>query len=87
MLSLLFNAILILGRWRWRGRRFTLPGIAGVILTFGMAVDANVLIYERIREELRGRGPACRRSRGVPEGARSIVDGNVTNLIVCFVLA
>jgi SecD/SecF fusion protein len=53
VISLLFNAVLILGAMSLARAAFTLPGIAGVILTFGMAVDANVLIYERVREEQR----------------------------------
>ncbi|MEO1535861.1 MAG: protein translocase subunit SecF, partial [Planctomycetota bacterium] len=66
----------------------TLPGIAGIILTFGMAVDANVLIFERIREEMR-RGVAIKPAvrLGFDKALSSIVDGNVTNLIVCLVLA
>jgi len=88
VLSLLFNAILILAAMALARAPFTLPGIAGVILTFGMAVDANVLIYERIREELR-KGEDLRASvrLGYQRALSSIVDGNVTNLIVCFVLA
>jgi len=82
------NALLILGAMAMAQAAFTLPGIAGVILTFGMAVDANVLIFERIREEQR-KGldlrPAVK--LGFEKAMSSIVDGNVTNLIVCFVLA
>jgi len=88
VVSLLFNAALILGAMALARAAFTLPGIAGVILTFGMAVDANVLIYERIREELR-KGADLRAAvrLGFRKALSSIVDGNVTNLIVCFVLA
>ncbi|MBZ0173505.1 MAG: protein translocase subunit SecD, partial [Phycisphaerales bacterium] len=88
VISLLFNAILILGAMSLARAAFTLPGIAGVILTFGMAVDANVLIYERVREELRG-GLDLRAAVkvGYQKALSSIVDGNVTNLIVTFVLA
>lgn len=88
VLSLLCNAALILGTMSLARAAFTLPGIAGVILTFGMAVDANVLIYERVREELR-KGQELRVAvrLGYQKALSSIVDGNVTNLIVCFVLA
>ncbi|MEM7622032.1 MAG: protein translocase subunit SecD [Planctomycetota bacterium] len=88
VISLVFNAALILGAMSLARAAFTLPGIAGVILTFGMAVDANVLIYERIREELR-KGSELRIAvrLGFRRALSSIVDGNVTNLIVCFVLA
>ncbi len=86
--SLLFNALLILGAMSLARAAFTLPGIAGVILTFGMAVDANVLIYERIREEQRKGADLRTATRlGFSKALSSIVDGNVTNLIVCFVLA
>ncbi|MFT5424545.1 MAG: SecD/SecF fusion protein [Phycisphaerales bacterium] len=82
------NALLILGAMAMAQASFTLPGIAGVILTFGMAVDANVLIFERIREELRnGLDLRVAVKLGYEKALSSIVDGNVTNLIVCFVLA
>ncbi|MFG0307128.1 MAG: protein translocase subunit SecD [Phycisphaerales bacterium JB040] len=82
------NALMILGAMAMAQAAFTLPGIAGVILTFGMAVDANVLIFERIREEQR-KGMDLRPAvkLGFEKAMSSIVDGNVTNLIVCFVLA
>ncbi|MEM0983249.1 MAG: protein translocase subunit SecD [Planctomycetota bacterium] len=87
VMSLIFNAVLILGAMALARASFTLPGIAGVILTFGMAVDANVLIYERIREEQR-RGADLRSAArlGYQKALSAIVDGNVTNLIVCFIL-
>ncbi|MEZ6243466.1 MAG: protein translocase subunit SecD [Phycisphaerales bacterium] len=86
--SLLCNATLILGAMALARASFSLPGIAGVILTFGMAVDSNVLIYERIREELRaGQDLKTAVRLGFSRATSSIVDGNVTNLIVCFVLA
>ncbi|MCC5824099.1 MAG: protein translocase subunit SecD [Phycisphaerales bacterium] len=85
---LVANAILIIGALALSRAALTLPGIAGIILTFGMAVDANVLIFERIREELR-KGLDLRTSvrLGYEKALSAIVDGNVTNLIVCFVLA
>ncbi|MCW5776946.1 MAG: protein translocase subunit SecD [Phycisphaeraceae bacterium] len=88
VVGLCCNATLLLGAMALNSAAFTLPGIAGIILTFGMAVDANVLIYERIREELRAGleiRPAVR--LGFSKALSSIVDGNVTNLIVCVVLA
>ena len=88
VLCLAANALLILGAIALSRASLTLPGIAGIILTFGMAVDANVLIYERIREELNGGLDLRQAVRiGYQKALSSIVDGNVTNLIVCFVLA
>ncbi|MEM1331574.1 MAG: protein translocase subunit SecD [Planctomycetota bacterium] len=88
VISLICNALIILGLMSLNRAAFTLPGIAGVILTFGMAVDANVLIYERVREEMRGGADTRQAVRlGFSKALSSIVDGNVTNLIVCFVLA
>jgi len=88
VLCLAANALLILGALALSRASLTLPGIAGIILTFGMAVDANVLIYERIREEI-NKGLELRQAvrLGYQKALSSIVDGNVTNLIVCFVLA
>ncbi len=88
VLCLSANAILILGALSLSRASLTLPGIAGIILTFGMAVDANVLIFERIREELNA-GLDLRQAvrLGYEKALSSIVDGNVTNLIVCLVLA
>ncbi len=82
------NALLLVGAMSMLSATFTLPGIAGIILTFGMAVDSNVLIFERIREELRdGRDTKAAVRLGFSKAMSSIVDGNVTNLIVCIVLA
>ncbi len=81
------NAILILGAMAHNQSAFTMPGIAGVILTFGMAVDANVLIFERIREELRNGLDLSQSAKlGYQRALSAIIDGNVTNLIVCVVL-
>jgi len=87
VITLLCNSILLLGVMALNHAAFTLPGIAGIILTFGMAVDANVLIYERMREEM-SRGNDLRTSvrLGFAKAFSTIVDGNVTNLIVCVVL-
>ena len=64
-----------------------LPGIAGIVLTVGMAVDANVLIYERIREELRnGLSPQAAISAGYDRAFSTIIDANITTLIVAIIL-
>ena len=69
------------------GATLTLPGIAGIVLTMGMAVDANVLIYERIREELRsGRTPGDRDRLGYAEAMRTIIDSHVTTMISSLLL-
>lgn len=81
------NAALILGAMAHNQSAFTMPGIAGVVLTFGMAVDANVLIFERIREELRNGLDLSQAAKlGYQRALSAIIDGNVTNLIVCVVL-
>ncbi len=70
------------------GATLTLPGIAGIVLTVGMAVDSNVLIYERIREEVRG-GPLARSPRSTPASrarSRTILDSNITTFIAAAVL-
>ncbi|GJQ29298.1 MAG: hypothetical protein HBSAPP03_11820 [Phycisphaerae bacterium] len=87
VVSLLVNSMLIMGAMALSQAAFTMPGIAGMILTFGMAVDSNVLIYERIREEVE-KGADLRTAirLGFDRALASIVDGNVTNLIVCVVL-
>ncbi|HBS28131.1 MAG TPA: protein translocase subunit SecD [Phycisphaerales bacterium] len=88
VVALLFNAVFVLGVMSLNQAAFTLPGIAGVVLTFGTAVDANVLIYERIREELLAGNDARTAVRvAFKRAASTIIDANVTNLIVCFVLA
>ncbi|MFN7375407.1 MAG: protein translocase subunit SecD [bacterium] len=86
--ALFINGLLILGLMALNHAAFSLPGIAGVVLTFGMTVDANVLIYERMREEME-RGADFRNAvrLGYARALPSIVDGNVTVLIVCIVLA
>jgi SecD/SecF fusion protein len=87
VIALLCNAILLLAIMSLNQAAFTLPGIAGIILTFGMAVDANVLIYERMREEIiKGNDLRTSARLGFSKAMSAIVDGNVTNLIVCVVL-
>jgi SecD/SecF fusion protein len=85
--ALLVTGVMILGCMSLAKAAFTMPGIAGIILTFGQAIDSNVLIYERMREELRrGKDMKTAVRLGFDKAMSSIIDGNVTNLIVCFVL-
>ncbi|MGP1347053.1 MAG: protein translocase subunit SecD [Phycisphaerales bacterium] len=87
LFSMLCSAILILGAMSAARAAFTMPGIAGIVLTFGMAVDANVLIYERIREELlAGMDLRVAVKTAYKKVLSTIVDANITNLIVCVVL-
>ncbi|MCH2161324.1 MAG: protein translocase subunit SecD [Phycisphaerales bacterium] len=87
-LALLMNGIMIFGIMAMIDGTFTLPGLAGIALTVGMAVDANVLVFERIREELVNHQEDLRTSirLGFAKAASAILDGNITNLIVCFIL-
>ncbi|MBF0203393.1 MAG: protein translocase subunit SecD [Desulfamplus sp.] len=86
-LALIANMVLIGGGLAAFQATLTLPGIAGIILTIGMAVDANVLIYERIREEIAaGRTPIASVNAGFERAALTILDANVTTLIVAIVL-
>ncbi|MEM8996014.1 MAG: protein translocase subunit SecD [Acidobacteriota bacterium] len=84
---LLLNIILVFGCLSAFGATLTLPGIAGIVLTIGMAVDANVLIFERIREELRsGRTVKSSVSAGFSKALSSILDANFTTLIAAIFL-
>jgi len=86
-LALLLNVLLIVAILSILGATLTLPGIAGIVLTVGMAVDANVLINERIREELRrGMSPLASIKAGYELAFSTIVDANVTTLIVAVIL-
>ena len=86
-LVLVLNIVLILAGLAAFGATLTLPGIAGIILTIGMAVDANVLIFERIREELRrGLTPKAAISEGYSRATLTILDANVTTVIAAIVL-
>ncbi len=87
VLSLAVAGLTLLGLMALGRASFTMPGIAGIVLTFGMAVDANVLIYERIREELlAGHKVKAAVRIGFQKALSAIVDGNLTTLIVAFVL-
>ncbi len=86
--ALLLNVFLLLGVLVSFGAVLTLPGIAGIVLTMGMAVDANVIIYERIKEELRaGKGIGSAIKDGFSNAYSAIIDGNITTLITGIVLA
>jgi preprotein translocase subunit SecD len=86
-IALVMNVILILACLALFGATLTLPGIAGIVLTMGMAVDANVLINERIREEIRkGDKPAAAIGIGYGNAVRAVVDSNITTLIAGLVL-
>lgn len=86
-IALLFNIFFILGILAQFNAALTLPGIAGIVLTIGMSVDANVLIFERIKEELRN-GAKLRAaiSSGYDKAFSSILDGNVTTLLTAIIL-
>ncbi len=86
-IALLFNIALILGALSLFQATLTLPGIAGIVLTIGMAVDANVLIFERIREEARaGRTPVNAIDAGYKRAITTIIDANLTTFIAALVL-
>jgi len=86
-LALFFNLIIVMALLSIMQATLTLPGIAGIVLTVGMAVDANVLIFERIREELRiGNSPQASIHAGYEKAFSTIADANITTLIAAIVL-
>ena len=86
-LALALNLLLIMAGLAFFGATLTLPGVAGIILTIGMAVDANVLIFERIREEMRlGKPPRASIDAGYARATVTILDSNLTTLIAALVL-
>ena len=86
-LALTFNLVMIVAILSMLQATLTLPGIAGIVLTVGMAVDANVLIFERIREELRnGNSPQASIQAGYEKAFSTIADANITTLIAAVVL-
>ncbi|MBQ2959046.1 MAG: protein translocase subunit SecDF [Alistipes sp.] len=86
-IALLFNVLLLMGVLVSFGAVLTLPGIAGIVLTMGMAVDANVIIFERIKEELRaGKGLSLAIKDGFSNAYSAIIDGNLTTIITGIVL-
>jgi preprotein translocase subunit SecD len=86
-LALILNLIILLGFMGFTGSTLTLPGIAGVILTIGMGVDSNVLIFERIREEIRaGKAPSAAVDQGFAHAWVTIVDTHVTTIVSAAIL-
>ncbi len=84
VLALVLNAIILIACLSYFGAVLTLPGIAGIILTIGMAVDSNVLIFERIREELRaGKGVIAAVDAGFSKAFLTIIDTHVTTIVSC----
>ena len=85
--ALVVNMVLIVAVLSVLQATLTLPGIAGIVLTIGMAVDANVLVFERIREEVRvGRTPISAIDAGYSRAITTIIDANVTTLIAAVLL-
>ncbi len=85
--ALIINLILIAGVLSLLGATLTLPGIAGIVLTIGMAVDANVLVFERIREEIHlGKPPMASVSNGYKQAMSTILDANITTLIAAVIM-
>ena len=86
-LGLFLNLVILLGFLGFSGATLTLPGIAGVILTVGMGVDSNVLIFERIREELRhGKTPSSAVDQGFAHAWTTIIDTHVTTIVSAIIL-
>jgi SecD/SecF fusion protein len=86
-IALIANLFFLIGALASVGAALTLPGIAGIVLTIGMAVDANVLIYERIREEMRlGKGLGAALKDGYSKAYSAIVDANITTLLTAIIL-
>ena len=87
MISLMVNLGMIVGLTALFGATLTLPGVAGIVLTLGMAVDANVLPFERIRDEMRAGTPPLRAvNLGFERASKAVLDGNLTTLICGLVL-
>ncbi|HEX9126055.1 MAG TPA: protein translocase subunit SecD, partial [Methylomirabilota bacterium] len=87
VVALVLNAVILLGAMAWINATLTLPGLAGFILTIGMAVDSNVLIFERIREEMDGgKNPKSAIDLGFKRAWGTIVDTHVTTIVSCLFL-
>ena len=85
--ALIINVVLIFGLLSMIGATLTLPGIAGIVLTIGMAVDANVLVFERIREELKtAKGPSRAIELGYEKALSAIIDANITTFLTAAIL-
>jgi preprotein translocase subunit SecD len=85
-LALTVNVVLIIALLSLLGATLTLPGIAGLVLTVGMAVDANVLIFSRIKEELKSRSPPLAIDAGFDRALSTILDANITTMFVAVIL-
>jgi preprotein translocase subunit SecD len=86
-LALFLNLVILLGFMGYTGSVLTLPGIAGVILTIGMGVDSNVLIFERIREEIHsGKSPGAAVEQGFGHAWTTIIDTHVTTIVSAAIL-
>jgi preprotein translocase subunit SecD len=86
-IALLANVVLLVGILSMANATLTMPGIAGLVLTVGMAIDANVIIFERIREELRvGKAPRAAIRTGFAKALWTILDSNITTLITAIIL-
>src|SRR5690606_17294691 len=87
VIAVLLNVFFIIGILASQGAALTLPGMAGLVLTIGMAVDANVLIYERIKEELAGgKGFKSAIANGYKAAFSSIIDSNISTLIAGIIM-
>ncbi|MEZ5995860.1 MAG: protein translocase subunit SecD [Hyphomonadaceae bacterium] len=87
VIAMIINLVLIFAAMSTTGAALTLPGIAGLVLTMGMAVDSNVLIYERMREEqAAGRGPALAIDAGFSRALMTIIDANLTTVLAAGIL-
>ncbi len=85
--ALAMTMLLVFAALRAFGATLTLPGIAGIVLTVGMAVDANVIIFERIKEERRtGKAPKACIAAGFTKSLSAVLDANITTMIVAFIL-
>ncbi|MBC7221009.1 protein translocase subunit SecD [Candidatus Bipolaricaulota bacterium] len=85
--ALVMTMLLVFAALRAFGATLTLPGIAGIVLTIGMAVDANVVIFERIKEERRtGKAPRACVTAGFAKSLSAVLDANITTIIVAFIL-
>ncbi len=85
--ALILNVAMLFGLLSMIGATLTLPGIAGIVLTIGMAVDANVLVFERIREELKtAKGPSRAIELGYEKALSAIIDANITTFITATIL-
>ena len=86
-ITLIFNLFLLVGILTLFEATLTLPGIAGIILTVGMAVDANVLIFERVKEEIQSeKNPIIAFDSGYTKSKTAILDANITTLIAAIIL-